>query len=211
MVYFIGCKFKVRYFRVITGIEVWTNGEHDYRKHKAPSKRGLSPDVRQYVTEHHRESQKTIMDGLIERGLISALDKASIAKIKQQIKRRKLTVKANHKIQNSLALQNDSVDVYNNPLQSVPILLQHNHTNSELDGAIDGNNTMDVGCLEDTATATLQSIGDHDPDIHQPHSADHHNHSSIHVDDELVEAAKAAVSTGDFIYKDSTENMPTFV
>lgn len=131
-----GCIFKVRYCRVVAGIEVWTSGAHDPDKHKAPPKRGLLPDVRQYVTEHHKESQKAIIEGLIEQNLIdpNTFDEEEIKKIKQQIKRRKLTVKSNNKIQNLLTLQNDPVEVYHIPTNtdSSAISLDEDNTNVNL-------------------------------------------------------------------------------
>mmetsp|Transcript_25119 Transcript_25119/g.38868 ORF Transcript_25119/g.38868 Transcript_25119/m.38868 type:complete len:308 (+) Transcript_25119:121-1044(+) len=133
-----GCIFKVRYCRVVAGIEVWTSGAHDPDKHKAPPKRGLLPDVRQYVTEHHKESQKAIIEGLIEQNLIDpdTFDEKEIKKIKQQIKRRKLTVKSNNKIQNLLTLQNDPVEVYHMPTNtdnnSNTISLDEDNTNVNL-------------------------------------------------------------------------------
>ena len=207
-----GCKFKVRYFRVIAGIEVWTNGEHDYLKHQVPSKRGLSPDARQYVTEHHRESQRAILDGLIDRGLINPLDEAAESKIKQQIKRRKLTVKTNDKIQRSLALQNDPADFYQVSPPPIDIPLLQDNT---ADSSIEASSIVGGVCLDDMAATVVRDTSNLNYGNSQyNHSiVNHDEHStSLHVDDDLVAAAaEAATSTGDYIYKDPTEHMPTFV
>ena len=114
----LGCKFKVRYCRVATGVEVWTSGVHNYLKHKEPSKRGLNPIVRQFVTEHHEESQSQIMQGLIARGLVSPNDKDHIKKIMQQIKRRKSTVKSNAKLQGSMCLQKKTASSFSSNIRA---------------------------------------------------------------------------------------------
>lgn len=88
-----GCKFKARFCRIINGMEVWTSGEHDYSTHSAPPKRGLPPDAREFVSKHHNYSQKKLVEALKERGLIE--NDADLDKIRQQVKRRKLTVKNN--------------------------------------------------------------------------------------------------------------------
>ena len=197
----------------MSGIEAWTNGEHDYLKHQVPSKRGLSPDARQYVTEHYRESQRAILDGLIDGGLINPLE-ANSPKLKQQIKRRKLTVKTNRKIQRSLALQNDPDDVYH--ITSSPMdmhLLRNNSVTAE--DSIDGSIVGGV-CLDNMAVTEGHDVHnqDHNEDHHHIESSDndddHYTH--IHEVDELaVAAAEAAASSEDFIYKDPSEHMPTFV
>ena len=64
----------------------------------------------------------------------NTFDEEEIKKIKQQIKRRKLTVKSNNKIQNLLTLQNDPVEVYHIPTNtdSSAISLDEDNTNVNL-------------------------------------------------------------------------------
>eukprot|EP00521_Asterionellopsis_glacialis_P017056 CAMPEP_0195292084 /NCGR_PEP_ID=MMETSP0707-20130614/8603_1 /TAXON_ID=33640 /ORGANISM="Asterionellopsis glacialis, Strain CCMP134" /LENGTH=474 /DNA_ID=CAMNT_0040352473 /DNA_START=59 /DNA_END=1483 /DNA_ORIENTATION=- len=87
-----GCKFKVRFCRVFNGIEVFTSGEHNVSTHSAKPKRGLPPDIRAFVSRHHDESQKHLLDALKEGGLLDP-ETTDWEKVRQQVKRRKMTVR----------------------------------------------------------------------------------------------------------------------
>jgi len=90
-----GCKYKARYCRTETGVEIWSNGAHDSMAHQsARRKRGLTPEARAVVTKNHQLGQVQLLNLLVEQGLVPAdATKDELKKIKHQIKRRRLTVK----------------------------------------------------------------------------------------------------------------------
>lgn len=90
-----GCKYKVRYCRTETGVEIWSNGAHDSLAHQsARRKRGLTPEARAVVTKNHQLGQVQLLNLLVEQGLVPVdATKDELKKIKRQIKRRRLTVK----------------------------------------------------------------------------------------------------------------------
>lgn len=91
-----GCRFKARFCRVVNGMEIYTSGTHDIKAHLTPRKRGLAPAARAIVTKYKEESQSKLVEWLKDGGL---LDDAGddLEKVKQQIKRRKMTLKRKQK------------------------------------------------------------------------------------------------------------------
>ena len=89
-----GCPFKARFARTSNGIEIWTSGEHDPATHKSGPKRGLNAEARAFVTKNHDLSQGQLLEALLHHDLIPPdCTKDELLKVKNQIKRRRHTVK----------------------------------------------------------------------------------------------------------------------
>lgn len=91
-----GCRFKARFCRVVNGMEIHTSGTHDVKAHLTPRKRGLAPAARAIVTKYKEESQTKLVEWLKDGGLLEDSNN-DLEKVKQQIKRRKMTLKRKQK------------------------------------------------------------------------------------------------------------------
>lgn len=91
-----GCRFKARFCRVMNGMEIFTSGTHDIKAHLTPRKRGLAPAARAIVTKYKEESQSKLVEWLKDGGLLENAGE-DLEKVKQQIKRRKMTLKRKQK------------------------------------------------------------------------------------------------------------------
>ncbi|CAB9519293.1 expressed unknown protein [Seminavis robusta] len=91
-----GCRFKARFCRVMSGMEIFTSGTHDITAHLTPRKRGLAPAARAIVTKYKEESQSKLVEWLKDGGLLDGATN-DLEKVKQQIKRRKMTLKRKQK------------------------------------------------------------------------------------------------------------------
>lgn len=87
-----GCHFKARFCRVESGMEIFTSGNHDVMAHLTPRKRGLAPAARAIVTKYREEPQAKLVEWLKDGGLLDGVSE-DLEKVKQQIKRRKMTLK----------------------------------------------------------------------------------------------------------------------
>lgn len=78
------------------------------KAHLTPRKRGLAPAARAIVTKYREESQSQLVEWLKDGGLLDGSEN-DLEKVKQQIKRRKMTLKRKKQKEGSTAEDEDNV------------------------------------------------------------------------------------------------------